>query len=317
MNKINVVSVTSKPSDAPGNASPKQLAKAKFDRLWHIDPNHFNPERNCLERERLERTLKLLPRSADLLKVADLGCGLAYFSKKLRDAGAAVDAIDIAQHPLDNLAREKNIRPILDYIPRTTLAEEAYDLVLCTELIAYLPENEFRLLFSELARIIKPTGTLVFSTPLDYRSEDALQRLAALAETEFTIEEWKISYHLFYLRLRNFLEAPGRFVRAKKDPEYRQRELERRNGFCQSWFRLNSHPMPALFWTAVEWISSPLAAWVRQSKSLMISLEKFCRFIWSDSGITHAIFTAKRRSLEKIPEAERPIERKQKKQVWE
>lgn len=314
---LNIVSVAPKPSVGSGGASPQQQGKAKFDRLWLIDPDHFNPERNCMERERLLRTIAFLPQTAENLAVADLGCGLAYFSKRLRNAGAIVDAVDIAQIPLGKIKREKNIRALQEYVPKTTLKDEAYDIVLCTELIAYLPENEYRLLFSELARIIKPDGLLVCSSPLDYRTEDAVQGLAALAETEFTIEKWKLSHHLFYIRLRNFFEGPGRFVRAKKDPEYRQRELERRKGFCQSWFRLNSQPMPALFWRMVALVFDPISEWIRQSRSLLTNLEKACRFIWSESGITHAIFTAKRRTLEKIPEDERPIERKHKREVWE
>lgn len=294
--------------------TPKQKAESKFDRLWQTDPGRFDPTRNCQERERIARTLSLVPPSR--ARVADLGCGSGYFSKKLSGQGAAVDAVDIAKTPLNALTGT-NIRPIQDYLPRTNLGDEQYDLVFCTELIAYLPENEFRLLFSELARIIKPTGTLICSSPLDYRSEDALQRLASLAESEFTIDQWKISYHLFYIHLRDLIEAPGRFVRAGKDAAYRQDQLDQRTHIARRWFHFNSRPLPSRFWIPVKWLTNPIAGWIRQSRSLLLSLEKVCRFLWSDAGITHAIFSARRRTLEKIPEEEQPIERKQKRQVWE
>lgn len=302
---------------APALPKAEELVRAKFDRLWSVDPEQFNPKRNCLERERLQRTFALLPSSLEKMKAADLGSGSGVMSRRLRDLGAVVDAVDIAKTPLEALQGEKNIRPLCEYVPKTSLEDDHYDLLLCTDLIAHLPENEYRLLFSELARILKPTGTLVCSSPLDFHSDDALQRFAALAESEFVIEEWKFSYHLLYIRLKDFFEAPIRFACAKRDPEYRKRQLDLRKGLSRKWFRLNSHPLPGLFWGGASWVLQPVARGIRQSRSLLIALENLSRFFWSDAGITHAIFRAKRRTLENIPEDERPIERKQKKQIWE
>lgn len=290
----------------------KEKAAQKFEKLWQTDPAQFDPERNCLERERLQRTLTLLPPIYS--HVADLGCGSGYFSKKLRDLGAQIDAVDIAATPLKAL---NNIHTLQQYVPRTTLPDEHYDLVLCTELIAYLPESEFRLLFSEIARIIKPEGTLICSTPLDTQSEDALQRFATLVESEFTLDKWIISHHLFYLHLKDFCAAPARFVRARNDSDYRHEQLAQRKGFSKAWFRLNSHPIPALLWAPVQFIANPIVRLIRQSRTLLLTLEKLCRFLLPDSGITHAIISAHRRNLEKIPEDEQPIERKSKREVWE
>lgn len=299
----------------PAPLKPEQLATSKFDKLWQNDPEQFNPERNALERERISRTFSLFPNSFS--RAVDLGCGFGTIAKKLRDLGATVDAVDIAKIPLDRLAGEKNIRPIHDYVPKTKLEDEYYDLVICADLIAHLPENEYRLLFSELSRIIKKSGSLICSTPLDYHSEDAVQRFAMLAESEFEVEHWIFSYHLFYIYLLDFFEAPRRFVRASLDAEYRLRQKEGRKGLAKVWFRFNSQPVIALFWRLMQWPAKPFVHWIGQSRSLLITLEKMCRFLWADSGITHAIFRGKRRSLEKIPENERPIERKQKRQVWE
>ena len=292
----------------------KEKTAQKFEKLWQTDPGQFDPERNCLERERLQRTLSLMPTGNR--QVADLGCGSGYFSRKLSELGAAVDAIDIAATPLKALSSE-NIRTSQHCLPRTTLEDERYDLVLCTDLIAYMPENEFRLLFSEIARIIKPAGTLICSTSLDTRTEDALQRFASLAESEFTLENWIVSHHLFYLHVKDFFAAPSRFVRARNNSEYREQQLNVRSGFCKAWFRLNSHPIPALVWTPVQWLANPIVNLIRQSRPLLITLEKLCRFLLPDSGITHAIISAHRRKLEDIPEEEQPVERKSKREIWE
>jgi SAM-dependent methyltransferase len=197
------------------------------------------------------------------------------------------------------------------------LQDEAYDAITCLELIAYLPKDEYRLLFSELARLIKPEGTLICSTPIDVDSEDALQRFASLAESEFVIEEWLFSWHKLYLSLRNFTEAPTRFFKSYKDPKYRARQIERRRGFFKAWFRLNSSTIPQILWCPLHFLTSPIASWIRQSRSLLLFCEKICRLLYSDQGISHAIFTAKRRPLEFTPKDEQPRETKHKKELWE
>lgn len=300
----------------------KQETQAKFERLWLVDPENFNPLRNCMERERLDRTLALLKEfmnPSDKL-IVDLGCGAGVFASRLTDEGAEVHAVDIASNALKILKNEfpKVAQAIQDYVPKTILRDDAYDLVLAMELIAYLDPDDYRLFFSELSRLVKFKGYVIVSTSLDIDSEDALQKFASLAETEFKIEKWVFSYHRFYIRCCDFIEAPERFVKASQDIEYKKRELSQRYSASHWWFNLNSKKLPSLFWKMVSLISKPIASFFKKNRSLMLGMEKICRFIWSDSGITHAILIAARRPLIVHPAAEElPRERKHKREVWE
>jgi 2-polyprenyl-3-methyl-5-hydroxy-6-metoxy-1,4-benzoquinol methylase len=326
-NRLNIIAVENGPT-AP-NTPPVTLqkkrreeAKAKFERFWLIDPEKFNPLRNCMERERIARTWNLMLDffSPEEKQIADLGCGSGVLAKKLAEHKAKVHGIDIASNALKLIEECKieNLTTAQDYVPRTMLKDDYYDVVISTELIANLPADEYRMYFSELSRIMNPKGFVICSTPIDFASEDALQRFASLAETEFKIEQWVFSYHYLYIKLLNFLKAPSHFVKAKNDPEYRQRELSERSSIGHWWFKLNSKAIPAALWTPVAFIMRPIVKFFQQSHFVLNSFEKISRFIWSESAISHAIFLGIRRPLvTHMPEAEQPVERKQRKQVWE
>jgi len=329
-NRLNIISVTNsnetKNKQAPSSdrAAKKLEAQAKFERLWLLDPEQFNPLRNSMERERLNRTFALIKEISDPSgqQIADLGCGPGVLSVRLRDAGAdKVTALDISSQAL-KLLKEKDaqrIETVQDYLPMTSLNDNTYDLVIATDVIAYLPPQDYRLFFSELSRLVKSEGYVVCSTSLDLNSEDALERFAALAETEFKIEKWRFSYHNLYIRLLNFLEMPAKCVRASRSKEYRQKELSQRHSLNQWFFKWNSTPIPAFFWSGIQFIIKPIAEFLKQNQKVLIFLEKVSYSIWNSNRISHAIFIGKRKPLfVQLPDkASQPIERKQKKQVWE
>lgn len=323
-NPLKIISVT---NDAPSPKRESQIkgsreeSQAKLERLWHSNPEQFNPMRNCMERERIQRTWNLIISSISLLnkKVCDLGCGDGLLSERLSQHGAEVDAVDIATQPL-NVLQEKalpHLKIIHDYLPRTLLKDNAYDLILSTDVIAYLHKDQHRLYFSELARLMKLDGCVICSTPLDINSEDAFERFSTLALTEFTVERWVLSYHALYLRLKSFIEAPSRFKRAGKEHAYRQKELNKRFSLNYYWFKLNSSAILARFWSFIDWLLRPLISLVRQSSFILLTLEKVCRFIWSERGVSHALFIGKRRPVAPAEPAPIEYERKHKKQVWE
>lgn len=326
-NPLQVTSVANN-SNSPNHHSSnrhsrRQEIQATMERMWLQNPEQFNPERDCVQRKRLEQTLQLINDHLTLkdLKITDLGCGAGVFSRKLRDQGARIDAVDIAGNALIRLEEHnmENINPIQDCLPTTNLKDDFYDLVVCTEVIGYLPQDTYRLLFAELCRIVKPKGHVVCSTALDLNSDDALQRFAGLAETEFSIDSWALSYHRLFVKLCHFFDLPRNYVKAYRDHEIREKESKaKKTKLGHAWYNLNTSLPLVLVWQVLSFVTNPIHDWLNQNESVMNLCDKICKFLWSDAGISHAIFIGKRRPLSTpLPADEIPIERPKKRQVWE
>jgi len=300
----------------------RQILQAELERLWLINPEQFDPMRNTLEQQRIERTWNLITKHIDLKKklIADLGCGFGCLSQRASLQGGIVDAVDISSNALKRL-KEKNIdnlTPIQTYVPKTFLQDDHYDVVISTELIGFLPKQEDRLYFAEIARLVKSEGYVICSTSLDIRTEGALQKFASLAETEFQIIDWQISHHAFFIRINNFFKAPHRFSKASNNYEYKEREISKRTSFAKRWFKINSSKPLGIFWSIVSYVTAPIVYLLEKKASALHILEKICRFISPNSGISHAIFIGKRHPVwQPTPEELQAISHKGKKQVWE
>lgn len=303
-------------------SNPRQEAQAKFDRLWLIEPETFDLTEHARELSRLARTLELIEETGSLAnkQVADLGCGAGVFSRMMRDAGAAVDAVDISQNALKKFTSidSKDIRLIQDYMPHTLLEDSRYDIAVAADLIAYLDQSQYRLFFSELARIVKAKGYAVCSTAIDIYSENALQQFAELAATEFDNFKWIFSYHFLQIKLLDYFKAPKRFARAAKDKLYREKALSKRYSVARWWFKVNSTAALGAFWRLITPLSTPFCSLLERNGSLLIFLEKLSKMLWGNAAISHAIFIAERRPLfPPLTKEEQPKELKHKKQVWE
>lgn len=327
-NRLNVInSPASTKNVEPSPFSQKNSLKAleieqraKFERLWLINPEKFNPKRNCLERERIKRTWELLTSYSNPYgkKIADIGCGTGIFSIQLAKAGASVDAIDIAENALKKLKNEcdSNIHLKCDAMPNTNLQDQNYDIIICTELIAEMPRNDYRLFFAELSRLIKPNGILICSTSIDIHTEGGVDKFIGLAKTEWTIIDATESYHKLYLHLKSFLKSPLRFTKAWQDPSHRQAEMSKKNGLNRIWYQMNTSPLLVGLWYSI----SPLAKWclnfLNNSTFLLITFEKISRLIWDKEAVSHYVFIAKQKKLLDIDEKSVPIEKLGKKEIW-
>jgi len=312
-----------KPNDTTSNKQTRRLEiQAVMERLWREDPRQFNPERDCIQLQRIQRTSQAILDTIALENrfAADLGCGEGHFSRILRDHGCTVHAIDIASKALECVKANgvQNITPIQDCLPMTKLQDNSYDIVVCTEVIGYLEPVEYRMLMSELARLVKTEGFVVCSTALDIDTEAPLQNFATLADTEFNIEKWVLSHHRLWIKVCRCLEAPSRLVQASHNHEFRQKLLAEKSPLTRWWFRLNTNRPFSWLWKGTNLIAAPMANGIKQSSWIMKRLESVCRFLWNDSGISHALFIGKRRPLAfPVKPGEIPQERKQKREVWE
>lgn len=273
--------------------------QATMERLWLQNPQQFEPGRDCIEKQRLNKTFKAIGKIQGK-RIADLGCGSGVLSRLLRDAGAQVDAVDIAGNALQRLKEHDmtDMRIFQDCLPRTTLEDDAYDIVVCTDVIAYLPPETYRLCFAELSRIVKADGLIVCSTALDLDSEDALERFEALAKTEFDIDKWIFSHHRLMIKLCHFFEAPKWFIDISQHQELRQQLLNaKKNCFSRWCLQGNTSRFGAAAWKYVSFITNPFSNWLKQNPIAMKYLERISHFIWNHQGISHALFIGKRRPL--------------------
>lgn len=323
--KLKVSFVESKPSLPPlrpEKVNRRLETQGVMERLWHNDPNKFNPNRDCMERHRIELTFDAICCKGPLQnkRVADLGCGTGILAIKLANEGAHVDAVDVATNALEIV--KKNHHPLIctvhDCLPNTKLNDNHYDFVVCTDLIAYLNPSEQRILMAELARLVKTEGTVIISTALDIDTDDPLERFASLGETEFIIETWALSYHRLLIKLLRFFDTPAFYDSAHSDKEKFRHELDKRHGFLKWWFMLNTSAIPALGWKAISFLTNPIANILRQNTKLMHFLDKISRLLWNEDAVSNAIFVGKRRPLTfPLPSNEIPKEMKHKRQLWE
>ncbi len=300
----------------------RQEAQALYERLWKVNPEMFDPMKDCAGRERVKRTLALIKEHIDLdgKKVTDLGFGKGILTKEYAKIAATVDAVDIASQPINNLKKQelKNVRILQDYVPYTKLHDSTYDLVAATEIIADLPPQEYRIFFSELGRLIKKDGIVLCSTPLDIYSEDAFDRFKTLANTELEIFAWTLSRNYLWIKLNNVLNAPDTFGNAVSNKNFRLSEIDQRQGINLIWFQINSFPLIGHIWKLISFITNPIRWIVDQQRWLMVALEHISEFFWSDRSVSHVIFLARRRPLDLKPEPkDMPPERQIRRRVWE
>lgn len=301
----------------------KKEAMAKYERLWLQNPEKFNPMQDAMHEEILNREWKMIKNVhiSKEMKAVDLGCGYGLLTLRMQDAGARhVDAVDVASNALKRLEKHncERIRLIQDYVPYTQLEDNGYDLVVCTNLIALLPSSEYRLFFSELSRLVKSDGKVIFSTPLDMYSLDALEKFLTLAETEFILESWSLSYDYLYLKILNFLETPETYLKASHDKNLREQKLKEKKGFGKLLFKWNTTVFLAWFWKIIHLLFYPILKLHKHSRKILKGLEKISRFFWDKSRATHVIVKGKRRPLFTTPSPDQmPQERKPKRTVWE
>jgi SAM-dependent methyltransferase len=93
-------------------------------------------------------------------KICDLSAGRGYIAHLFEQTGAAVSAFDL--FPGQNHFFTQPVSKI-DLQQKFPIETGSVDLVLCCETIEHLPNQYF--LFQETARILKPGGTFILTTP--------------------------------------------------------------------------------------------------------------------------------------------------------
>lgn len=118
-----------------------------------------------IEAEHLAR-YRWAARIASGKRILDAGCGLAYGTKMLGQAGAdEVVGMDVAAAVLDSVRPDMpaNVRLEPGDIRELPYENNSFDLVICFEVIEHLDSPRSAL--NELARVLAPKGVLLVSWP--------------------------------------------------------------------------------------------------------------------------------------------------------
>ena len=171
------------------SASDRFTYDAVADRYARqVDTNPYNAEYDR------PATLALLPPVAGR-DVLDAGCGAGWYAERLVEAGARVTGIDASARMVDHARARLGDRAALrvaDLAAPLPFSDGSFDLVLSALVLHYLADivptmREFR-------RVLRPEGTLVFSTHHPCHEADRLEQAGRAVDyfaTEVVDEDWE------------------------------------------------------------------------------------------------------------------------------
>jgi O-antigen biosynthesis protein len=139
------------------------------------------------------------------LRVLDIACGAGLGSRMLKDAGAlSVDGVDscadTVRYACEYYAR-RGVRFVVGRIEGFGSAE-AYDLVTCFETIEHT--QCFEAALANLARVLKPSGQLLISTPNRRVTSPEARSIADAPRNRFHVREFLASELITALRDAGF-----------------------------------------------------------------------------------------------------------------
>lgn len=137
------------------------------------DMGHF---RRSLEQRRFRLIAGLLP-SRGIRRVLDAGCGSGWLSEMLARRGFSTTALDLG---FDSLRRASMrlkgkglpLPCVLGDVFRLPFGDASFDAAVASEILEHLDDPAAAL--TEIARVVRPGGTVVISTPYRERIEYTL-----------------------------------------------------------------------------------------------------------------------------------------------
>lgn len=113
-------------------------------------------------------------------RALEIGPGSGIYIPTLKEGFSEVYVVDCEKVYLEPIekryAGDTAVHVALDDITASQLPEEHFDLVLCTEVVEHIANS--RAAFRHIARILKPEGFLVLSTPQRYSFLELTARAA-------------------------------------------------------------------------------------------------------------------------------------------
>jgi len=134
---------------------PKRYDKAYFDR-WYRGTHRVNSPAEVRRKVSLAVAATEYFMKAPLRSVLDIGCGEGAWFPHLRALRPGVDymGLDPSEYAVRHFGRRRNIRrAAFGELPSLRLARR-FDLVVCSDVLHYVPEDEIRNGIAEIARVV-------------------------------------------------------------------------------------------------------------------------------------------------------------------
>jgi 2-polyprenyl-3-methyl-5-hydroxy-6-metoxy-1,4-benzoquinol methylase len=106
---------------------------------------------------------ELLPAQLAGKTLLDAGCGTGWFSQEAMKHGAKVVAMDLGERLLQKVKEKCQAQTVVGSVLAAPFPDHHFDVVISSEVIEHTPDP--RAAIRELARVVKPGGHLVITTP--------------------------------------------------------------------------------------------------------------------------------------------------------
>lgn len=144
-----------------------------YDLLMPEEMGHFY---RSLEKRRLRLISGLVP-GTGVSRILDAGCGNGWLSEMLDNRGLDVTALNLGLNSMKRAsarlkARAANIPFLCADIYNLPCSDSRFDAVVISEVIEHLEKPQDAL--NEIARVVKPGGFIIVSTPYREHIEETL-----------------------------------------------------------------------------------------------------------------------------------------------
>jgi ubiquinone/menaquinone biosynthesis C-methylase UbiE len=163
---------------------PTHASNSDLLELQHTLYASKNPTRRWLHCSRRDWILSAIRRHRGdkMHRALEIGPGSGIYLPTLADLFDTVVAADIETQFLSQAlvlsGQYPNIEVVKDDIVNSQFPSASFDLILCSEVIEHIRDSQAAL--TEIARILKPDGVLILSTPQKYSLLEMAAKIAFL-----------------------------------------------------------------------------------------------------------------------------------------
>jgi SAM-dependent methyltransferase len=150
------------------------------------------------------------------LSVLDVGCGVGEFLAQLKTAipASQLTGVDFVKPVVaEAAARYPNMTFHQDSLPNLEKIRETFDLIIASEVLYYLADNERTLAIQRLCQLLKPRGYLFISSTIAPHAF-TVDSLTELASPNFWVRQTWLQKSRYYLQLANVLHLPNKLQKA-------------------------------------------------------------------------------------------------------